>query len=229
MEIHSAPTDAGGAVEVIGCSMGGCGQAAIAEIACRPLCAGHFVSVCTREIESHDSHLKSGAASEAYHARRQFLAVCIEQASRLAELPEYVGQPVREHLLEILRRASQMNLRMRRSPRVAACVPVWLRREDQRHTWEEETWTTTISRHGASFACHHSVEVNGLVVLCRRDKGSRVQARVVYCHFDAEGRRQIGVEVLDRDDFWGIETLPAEGTISPNDHSSTGPSRLPGN
>jgi hypothetical protein len=223
METRIAPTDAGGAVEVIGCAMDGCGAAAIAEIACRPLCAGHFVSVCDLEIESHDNGLKSRAfdsAAETDHSLRQFLAACIEQANRLAELPEYAGQPVREHLLEILRRASQLNLRLRRSPRVAACVPVWLRREDQRHTWEEETWTSTISRHGASFACHHSVEVNGLVVLYRRDKGSRVQARVVYCRFDAEGQRQIGVEVLDRDDFWGLESaLPPAGRVSPNDPS----------
>ena len=30
----------------------------------------------------------------------------------------------------------------------------------------------------------------------------RAQARVVYCKYDGDGRRQIGVELLDRDDFW---------------------------
>jgi hypothetical protein len=89
-----------------------------------------------------------------------------------------------------------------RLPRLEASVPVWLRREDARHTWEEETWTSTVSRHGAGFVCRHSVEINGIVVLCRRDKGYRVQARVVYSRLDAEGRRQVGVELLGRDDFW---------------------------
>jgi hypothetical protein len=50
--------------------------------------------------------------------------------------------------------------------------------------------------------CRHAVEAGGRVVLCRRDKGSRAQARVVYCRYDGDGRRQIGVELLDRDDFW---------------------------
>jgi hypothetical protein len=31
-----------------------------------------------------------------------------------------------------------------------------------------------------------------------------VQARVVYCRYNAEGWREIGVELLDRDDFWGL-------------------------
>lgn len=219
METQIAPADPGGAVEAIECSMEGCCEAAIAQTERRRLCAAHFISVCTLEIESRGAGLKSqstpDSATEGHDTLRNFLAMCVDEANRIAEIPEYAGQPVQEHLHEIARRASQLNSRLRRSSRVAASVPVWLRREDPRHTWEEETWTSTISRHGAGFACHHSVKVNGRVVLCRRDKGSRVQARVVYCRFDAEGRRQIGVELLDRDDFWGLEKdLPSAGTGS---------------
>jgi PilZ domain-containing protein len=84
---------------------------------------------------------------------------------------------------------------------LATEVPVWLRREDSRRTWEEDTWTSTLSRHGAGFVCRHPVEIGGTVVLTRKDKGGRATARVVYSRMDSEGR-QIGVEFIDRDDFW---------------------------
>ncbi len=85
---------------------------------------------------------------------------------------------------------------------MAMAVPVWLRREDPRRTWEEDTWTTTLSRHGAGFVCRHPVDTGGMVVLTRKDKGGRVEARVVYSRLDSEGRRQIGIELIGRDDFW---------------------------
>jgi hypothetical protein len=36
----------------------------------------------------------------------------------------------------------------------------------------------------------------------RKDKGSRAAAQVVYSRLDSEGRRLIGVKLIDRDDFW---------------------------
>lgn len=81
-------------------------------------------------------------------------------------------------------------------------------------TWEQQTWTSTVSLHGAGFVCRHSAEINDTVVLCRRrDRGTRVEARVVYSRFDAEGRRHIGVELLGRDDFWDLPKLAASSAM----------------
>ncbi|HXN71813.1 MAG TPA: PilZ domain-containing protein [Candidatus Acidoferrales bacterium] len=126
----------------------------------------------------------------------------VEQVQKLSDVEQVPGAPTKSQLLEFLLRASQLSKRLRRSPRLSSTVPVWLRREDPSRTWEEETWTVTVSKHGAGLVCRHPVEAGGKVVLCRRDKGSRAQARVVYCRYDGDGRRQIGVELLDRDDFW---------------------------
>lgn len=72
-----------------------------------------------------------------------------------------------------------------------------------------------MSLHGAGFVCRHSVEINGTVVLCRRDRGTRVEARVVYSRFDAEGRRHIGVELLgSREDFWDLPKLAASSAMA---------------
>ena len=52
--------------------------------------------------------------------------------------------------------------------------------------------------------CRHLVEPGGTVVLCRRGPGDRARARVVYCRYDGDGRRQIGVEFIDQNDFWEL-------------------------
>jgi hypothetical protein len=201
MEIQVAWPEPRLALKASQCSVEDCRETVAAEIGTNPMCLHHFLSVSILEMDSRSACLKTVPVDpKAAADLRHFLNECAEQAKNLSE-NELFSQ-FRNPLAQIEHRCSQLIQKLRRSPRIAASVPVWLRREDERNTWEEETWTSTLSRHGAGFVCRHSVEVEGLVVLCRRDRGYRAQARVVYSHFDSEGRRHIGVELLGRDDFW---------------------------
>jgi PilZ domain len=202
MENQMELPDAAQAVQGIFCSSEACGEPAVADFDARRLCMEHFLVVCFQELEARNERLKSNAADPETDSLRKFLSASVEQVQKLSECDQFTDAQTKSQLLEFLLRASQLSKRLRRSPRLSATVPVWLRREDPSRTWEEETWTVTVSRHGAGLVCRHPVEAGGTVVLCRRDKGSRVQARVVYCRYDGDGRRQIGVELLDRDDFW---------------------------
>lgn len=201
MENQMELPDAAQAVQGNFCSSEACGEPAVAEFDARRLCMEHFLVVCFQELEARNERLKSNADPET-DSLRKFLNASVEQVQKLSECDRFTDSQTKSQLLEFLLRASQLSKRLRRSPRLSSTVPVWLRREDPSRTWEEETWTVTVSRHGAGLVCRHPVEAGGTVVLCRRDKGSRVQARVVYCRYDGDGRRQIGVELLDRDDFW---------------------------
>jgi hypothetical protein len=184
------------------CSSGACGEPAAANFDARRLCMEHFLAACFQELEARNDRLNSQPAESEIDSFRKFLRSSVEQAQKLSDSGQFADKETKTHLLEFLLRASQLSKRLRRSPRLTSSVPVWLRREDPSRTWEEETWTVTTSRHGAGLVCRHPVEAGGTLVLCRRDKGSRAQARVVYCKYDGDGRRQIGVELLDRDDFW---------------------------
>jgi len=197
------------------CSCTGCAGTVAAELEARPLCLDHFLSVSSQEMDVRSTCLQIKPVNTAYAAGlRIFLADCVKQAEALAGADKGAAGTYRKRLDDILRRSSQLSRSLRRSPRLAASVPVWLRREDPRHTWEEQTWTSTVSCHGAGFVCRHEVEVNGRVVLCRRDKGRRVEARVVYSRFDPEGSRHIGVELLG-DGFWDAAEL---APVSPASH-----------
>jgi hypothetical protein len=71
-----------------------------------------------------------------------------------------------------------------------------------------------LSRYGAGLPCRHSIEAGAMLVIVRRDGGQRANARVSYCRYDAEGRREIGIELLDCDNFWGGDWNFAETVVS---------------
>jgi hypothetical protein len=196
------------AIEVKHCFAESCAEPAVAQFGERSLCMEHFVCSSVRELESRGQGLRNQpSSSEATESFKELLASCAAQAKALLESENSSQLSGKERLLDILLLIAQLNQRLRRSPRTAANVPLWLRREDPGQTWEEETWTSSISRHGAGLICRHRVEAGRTLFLCRKDRGGRARARVVYSHFDSGGDRQIGVEILDRDDFWDASEL----------------------
>ena len=163
----------------------------------------HFLLVSFRELQLRHEHLRREECKPAVIAAfNKLLADWARQGASLVEEARFADKDTRARLREALLWVSQTGRSLRRSPRLAIAVSVWLRREDSRRTWEEDTWTSTMSRHGAAFVCNHPVEVGGTVILMRKDKGIRAAAHVVYSRTDSEGRRQVGVEFIDRDDFW---------------------------
>ncbi|MGD0957098.1 MAG: hypothetical protein ABR953_09745 [Candidatus Acidiferrales bacterium] len=203
MEGQIESVDVYQAVEEHRCGVGSCGERAAAKVDMREFCLAHLLSVSFEELRASHERLRSGAYdATAMASFRELSSIWAREAERLVEEAAFTDPQTKARLMEALRWISQAGKSLRRSPRVANAVPVWLRREDPRRTWEEDTWTTTLSRHGAGFVCRHPVETGGMVVLTRKDKGGRAEARVVYSRLDSEGRRQIGVELIDRDDFW---------------------------
>jgi hypothetical protein len=186
----------------ISCSVEPCGNAVSTEVESRLFCLHHFLSVSFQELQARHERLLQKPDAAAAAAFKEFLAAWARQAADLADDARLADQEMKKHLLEALAWISSAGKSLRRSPRRTTAVPVWLRREDPRRTWEEDTWTSTVSRHGAGFVCRHPVEKGGMVILTRKDKGGRAAARVVYSRIDSEGQRQVGVELVDRDDFW---------------------------
>lgn len=158
------------------------------------------------ELESRSARLRELSFEPAATAAfRDFMATCAKQAEQLVADSRFTHAHGKNGLLDFLLRVSQLSQRIRRSPRKNSTVAVWLRREDPYSTWQEETWTVSVSRHGAGLICHRPVQKGGTLVLCRKDKGSRAEATVVYTMRDAEGRKQIGVQFRDPTDFWDLD------------------------
>jgi hypothetical protein len=185
------------------CAVELCPERAASDADTRDISPDHFLSISFQELQSRYERLRGQTCDPAATADfNECLNQWTGQAQNLVQDPQMVDKSAKTRLHTALLWVSQTGRSLRRSPRSATAVPVWLRRDDSRRTWEEDTWTSTVSRHGAAFVCRHPVEIRGTVILMRKDKGSRAAASVVYSRMDSEGRRQIGVELIDRDDFW---------------------------
>lgn len=187
------------------CVADSCDEIAAMDFDGRSLCLGHFLPACVGELEARNARLRNlpfdSAATDAF---KEFVAHCAKQVEKLTEDARFAQGHTRAGLLEFLLRVSHLSQSIRRGPRAVSSVPIWLRREDPYQTWHEETWTVTLSRHGAGVLCHRPIQQGGTVVLCRKDKGSRAAARVVYCRHDPQGRKLIGVQFCDTVDFWDL-------------------------
>ena len=98
----------------------------------------------------------------------------------------------------------------RRSNRKAVTIPIWLRSEGRGPVWEEETETQIVSRCGAGLCCRHLASPESIVVIVRRDTGRRAKARVRYSRYNPDGKRELGVEFIDSDNFWGLDWNSSE-------------------
>lgn len=220
MEEQTIAHDLGTPAQTAHCSDEGCEGAASARFDARAVCTEHFLASTVRELDARAARLKQQPVTgDELQAWKEFIAECTSQAQRLAQDDQSVDKRTRTRLLDLVLRASHLSQSLRRSPRVQAALPIWLRREDPGKSWEEETWTATVSEHGAGLMCRHLVETGSTVVLCRKGPGDRARARVVYCRYDGDGRRQIGVEFIDQNDFWELSqkaraAKPASSTNS---------------
>ena len=193
-------------IEPSRCAGGSCDASAAIEFDGRSLCLEHFLPTCIAELEARNERLRNlpfdAAATDAY---KTFITRCAKHAEQLAADPRFTQAHTKTALIDFLLRVSRLTQQIRRSQRSVSSIAVWLRREDPHQTWHEETWTVSVSQHGAALLCRRPVEKGGTVVLCRKDKGSRATAQVVYSRRDTEGRKQIGVQFCDPVNFWDLD------------------------
>src|ERR1700681_2046605 len=98
----------------------------------------------------------------------------------------------------------------RRSNRKITPFPIWLRNEGLGPVWEEETETQIVSRCGAGLRCRHLVSAESIVVIVRRDTGRRAKARVRYSRYNPDGKRELGIEFVDDNNFWSLDWNSSE-------------------
>lgn len=194
------------------CCVSGCGEAASVLLETRPLCVPHFISISYERIEQYghtvtEHHMYEEQAG----AMGQFLVDCIARSADLTQCAEELDNLSRARLLDILLRAAELTRYLRRSPRRLAAIPVQLRCEKLGRAWDEQTETRVLSRFGAMLECGHSVELGDTLLIKRLDTGEQARARVAWRKQNKSGRFEIGLELLNCENFWGFEWGGAEG------------------
>jgi len=192
--------------ETVRCSVSDCEESAAGSLEGCSFCREHFISTCYDQLDQcrnwQEARLSPDRTSE---SARQFLGECYRQVAQLASnVKEFTGLE-RAQLIDILLRATDLSYRLRQSPRLAASIPVELRCEEPGGAWEEETQTKQISRYGALLKCQHPVRAEEILLVVRMDTGRQVQARVARRQRKIGGVQEIGIEFLDRDNFWNMD------------------------
>lgn len=194
------------------CSVAGCDQPSVVLLETRPLCVPHFISTSYERIDEYTRAVTEHRLYETYAEQMwHFVVDCIARSADLTQCADKIDNLSRARLLDILLRAAELTRFLRRSTRRPAEIPVRLRCEKLGHGWEEETRTQVLSRFGAMLECAHSIEAGDKVLIVRLDNGEQARARVKWKKEGQSGGSEIGIELLNCDNFWDLEWGGAEG------------------
>jgi len=193
-------------VEPEPCGFQGCKEPSVASLERRFLCREHFLLACYGQLDACARLL----TQRPFPARgsslvRQSATECISKASALASAVQTLTDVDRARLCDIVLWATELSRRFRRSPRRIVSIPVRLRSEKPSDAWEEDACTQIVSRYGAALECEHLVQIGETLLLVRKDTGERTRSRVVFRSAHQSGRQEIGVELLDCENFWGLD------------------------
>jgi len=197
------------------CNLLGCEELALAFLATYSLCVSHFFSGCRAACELCEDLLKNRSSRNVALAR-QIVIECEKGARGLTYRANVLRHYEQSELLELLLRFEAAMRHLRRSMRCVASIPVLLRSDSSENQWEERTVTLQLSRYGTALKCAHPVETEQYVSLVRLDTGRETKARVAWSRLSSE-HREIAVEHLGRENFWGWEWAADEtnGNDSP--------------
>jgi len=113
-------------------------------------------------------------------------------------------------------RHSVTEVKHRRSQRILLDVPLIVRDESkQERSFQEKTFTLTVSAHGALVLLASPVEVGQRVVLMDPKSWDEREGKVAYLGQPHAGLAQVGIEFAQpAPEFWSISSLPSDWKIS---------------
>jgi hypothetical protein len=102
----------------------------------------------------------------------------------------------------------------RRSERVLLDIPVVVRGESGNRSFQEETFTVTVSAHGALLMLQTSVALGQRLIVLNPKNWDEQEARVAYKGAVYAGLAQVAIEFArPAPEFWQIDSPPANWKV----------------
>jgi len=200
------------------CGIADCGQEPAASLDNSALCREHFIATCSKRLSQYEEMRKNpGLGVADTEAARRFVHECMRQADEIEHGAEELDEADRDKLLSIILSASELGRHLRRSPRKVAAIAVHLTSQRPGESWEEDTETLLLSRHGALVRCSHAAKPGQTLEMTRSDTGRKVQARVAWQRNpgpEKDGAR-LGVEFVACENFWELDWSAVEEAADP--------------
>jgi hypothetical protein len=188
------------------CEWSGCSSSGEATLDQRPLCRIHLYDMAAKRVEEHRARLKQ---SEPIGATRiailKFLSEVINQTTTLVATAKFLSPSQRDQFLELSLSAIDLHKRVQRNPRIPRNMPIVVYRETPSEGKKELTNTADVSKRGACVATSHLWKTGEKLWIEKIGNERRALARVAWVKKSEPSRYLIGLEILDSEDFWGLE------------------------
>jgi hypothetical protein len=188
------------------CSSEACSRASTSALDARPFCTEHFIQAAYRFLDEAAvqlRHMSQHGPATLAMARR--LDDCTRGTTTLAMSAAETNNLTRARLVDILLWSAELLKQVRRGPRTGMEVAVVLAGSTAGIEWEEATKTQTVSRHGASLSCRRALAQGEVVKVTCLDTGQLSTARVVWSSRKDAGIFEVGLELLNEANLWGVD------------------------
>jgi len=190
------------------CVCAGCGKGAEAKLDGRLLCRNHFYDIAAKRVGEHRESLQRiEPTGEPRTAILKFLSELISQTTTLVIRAKFLSPWQREQFQELSLSALEVYKRIQRNPRVPINMPILLYRETGSAERRELTNTVNISKKGACIETGSSCLADEKVWLQKPTNPARSLARVAWVKRTGISQFLVGLDILDHENFWNVESL----------------------
>jgi hypothetical protein len=203
----NASTDWGPCMDAgVVCGSLGCSNFAEATLDAVSLCRNHFYDRAVKRIEEYRGRLQTIEASGARNEVPEFLSQIIAQTTLLVTNAKLLGPGQRDQFLELSLSAMQLFKRAQRPPRMPRNMPVLLGRETDSIGAPELTNTVDVSKRGACVATVGSWAIGDKAWIQKPVTELKAHARIAWSKKTGFSQFLVGLEILDAEDFWKLES-----------------------
>jgi hypothetical protein len=188
------------------CSIEACEKPVESSLMGEAFCREHFISAAYARLDQYEG-MRNGSPLSLFDAEaaHHFVRECTRRADEMEHNAKDLDNLDRAKLLHILLSASDLGRRLRRSPRRTLSIAVRLSSDRIGGTWEEDSETVLLSKHGASVRCNHPAKPGETLHLLRFDTGQKAEACVAWRQQLSKDDIRIGMEFVGVENFWGLD------------------------
>ena len=188
------------------CGWAGCSSNSEAQLDGRPLCRSHFYDIAARRLEEYRERLQRlDPAGADRVAILEFLSEVISRTTTLVATAKFLRPSQRDQFLELSLSAVELYKRVQRNPRMPRNMPILVYRETDSAGRQELTNTVDVSKRGACIATTRLWDTGEKIWIQKPADQQRTIARVAWVKKGEPSQFLMGLEVLDCEDFWGLQ------------------------
>jgi len=189
------------------CGSSGCTSNPEATLDGHRLCRNHFYERAAKRLQECRARLRRIEADRADRtATLKFLSEFISQTTTLVASAKSLDPSQRDQFLALSLSAAELYKQVQRSARIRRNMPILVYRETDYTGRQELTNTVDVSKRGACIATNWLWETGVKLWIEKPGNQLRTLARVAWVKKGESSQFLIGLEILDCEDFWGLDS-----------------------